>query len=61
LEPLEAALDLAVTDGYVRTFLDEGAPLLALLHTARDQRRHPALCERLLALSTAPAPPARQL
>ena len=32
--PLESALRLAEPEGYVRVFVDEGAPMMALLHAA---------------------------
>jgi LuxR family maltose regulon positive regulatory protein len=51
LEPLERALTLAEPEGYVRLFLDEGAPMAALLHTAADRRIAPAYVARLLAAS----------
>ncbi len=37
LESLEAALRLAEPEGYVRTFVDEGAPMAALLAAAADR------------------------
>ena len=37
LESLEEALSLAEPEGYVRTFLDEGAPMAALLAAAAER------------------------
>jgi LuxR family maltose regulon positive regulatory protein len=38
LEPLERALRLAEPEGYVRVFLDEGAPMVALLRELNRQQ-----------------------
>jgi LuxR family maltose regulon positive regulatory protein len=38
LVKLEKALSLARTEGYVRTFLDEGEPMAKLLHLAKARR-----------------------
>ena len=38
LTTLERALSLARPEGYIRTFLDEGEPLVKLLHLARSRR-----------------------
>jgi LuxR family maltose regulon positive regulatory protein len=48
LVPLERALLEAGPEGYVRLFLDEGAPMAALLHGAGQQGIAPALTGRLL-------------
>ncbi len=61
--PLEGALRLAEPEGYLRLFLDEGAPLAQLLRTAATRGRLPDLAGRLLAAfepepsSSAGAPP----
>ena len=62
LAPLERALLLAEPEGYVRTFLDEAAPMTALLHAAAKRRIAPAYVQRLLSAagSTDSPPPARQ-
>ncbi len=48
LVPLERALGLAEPEGYVRTFVDEGTPMVALLEAAADQGVTPAYVRRLL-------------
>jgi LuxR family maltose regulon positive regulatory protein len=48
LTSLMAALDLAEAEGYVRTFLDEGPPMAALLAVA-DRQDSSAYAQRLLA------------
>jgi LuxR family maltose regulon positive regulatory protein len=48
LTSLMAALDLAEPEGYVRTFLDEGPPMAALL-AAVDRQESSAYARRLLA------------
>ena len=49
LASLEAALGLAEPEGYVRTFLDEGAPMAALLAAAADRGGASPYVRRLLA------------
>jgi LuxR family maltose regulon positive regulatory protein len=49
LAALERALGLAGPEGYVRVFLDEGAPMAALLHEARAHGIVPAYVAQLLA------------
>jgi LuxR family transcriptional regulator, maltose regulon positive regulatory protein len=49
LASLEAALGLAEPEGYVRTFVDEGAPMAALLGAAADRGIAPRYVGRLLA------------
>jgi LuxR family maltose regulon positive regulatory protein len=51
LSALEAALALAAQDGYIRTFLDEGAPLIALLHHMQPQTAYAELCAELIRLA----------
>ncbi len=48
LPPLERALTLAAPEGYVRTFLDEGEPLAALLREVATHNITPDETERLL-------------
>ena len=48
LASLEAALGLAEPEGYVRTFLDEGAPMADLLAAAADRGSDSAYVRRLL-------------
>ena len=43
LVPLERALALAEPEGYVRVFVDEGAPMTALLEAAGEHRRRPGV------------------
>ena len=49
LGPLERALALAEPEGYVRVFVDEGAPMSALLEAAARRSIAPAYAGRLLA------------
>jgi LuxR family maltose regulon positive regulatory protein len=56
--PLEAALALAEPEGYVRIFVDEGAPMAALLEAAAKRSIAPVYARRLLAaLGRRDAPP----
>jgi LuxR family transcriptional regulator, maltose regulon positive regulatory protein len=48
LIPLERALRLAEPQGYLRIFIDEGAPLAALLKTAAERGVVPSYVRRLL-------------
>ena len=58
LASLDGALDLAEPEGYTRTFLDEGAPMAALLSAAVDRGSASAYVHRLrAALGVAPATP----
>jgi LuxR family transcriptional regulator, maltose regulon positive regulatory protein len=59
LEDLRKAVELAVPEGYMRTFLDEGPPIAQLLRLALKQppqpgRNQEGFIRRLLASSTAP-------
>jgi LuxR family maltose regulon positive regulatory protein len=54
LEALRKALALAEPDDYVRTFVDEGPPMAALLREARAHGIFPAYCDRLLTAFPAP-------
>jgi LuxR family maltose regulon positive regulatory protein len=58
LTALEQALVLAAPEGYVRNFLDEGAPMLALLRQAAARGIMPGYVRTLLAGGG--APPATQ-
>ena len=49
LVPLERALTLAEPEGYVRLFLDEGAPMAQLLRDAAARRIRPDYVSKLLA------------
>ena len=49
LSTLERALLLAAPEGYIRLFVDEGAPMLALLHHARMHSAVPGYITTLLA------------
>jgi LuxR family maltose regulon positive regulatory protein len=60
LASLGDALDLAEPEGYARTFLDEGAPMAALLAAAADRGLASAYVQRLRAtLGVTPVTPAR--
>jgi LuxR family maltose regulon positive regulatory protein len=48
MQELTRALAFAEPEGYVRTFVDEGAPMVALLQEARARGVQPDYCERLL-------------
>ena len=48
LPAIERAIRLAGLEGYIRTFLDEGPPMTALLKLAARQRAAPAHVRRLL-------------
>jgi LuxR family maltose regulon positive regulatory protein len=48
LETISQALDLALEESYVRTFLDEGLPMERLLYMAAEHDVHPAYVGRLL-------------
>jgi len=45
---LEKALSLAHTEGYVRSFLDEGKPVAQLLYLAAQRGIYPDYCQKLL-------------
>ena len=49
LVPLERALRLADPEGYVRVFVDEGAPMASLLQAAARQESAPKYVRKLLA------------
>jgi LuxR family transcriptional regulator, maltose regulon positive regulatory protein len=49
LAALEQALTLAESEGYVRSFVDEGAPMARLLHTLHAQGKMQAYVDKLLA------------
>ena len=53
---LERALSLAEPEGYVRTFVDEGAPMAALLRRAASRGVAPAYVSKLLDALEAEAP-----
>jgi len=60
---LEQTLSLAETEGYIRTFVDEGAPMADLLCQAASRKLMPDYVLRLLAAfgpTTAPRPPASE-
>jgi LuxR family maltose regulon positive regulatory protein len=54
LADLQRALSLAAPEDYVRTFVDEGAPMTALLRSAAPGRSTSSYVRRLLAASGAP-------
>ena len=62
LQWLEQALSLAEPEGYVRVFVDEGAPMAALLQAAAQRGIATDYVRRLLSAFGAPEdrPPARQ-
>jgi LuxR family maltose regulon positive regulatory protein len=49
MEKLEQALSLAEPEGYIRIFVDEGAPMAALLHQAAARGLTPNYITKLLA------------
>ena len=53
---LERALTIAEPEGYVRTFVDEGAPMAALLRRAATRGVAPAYVSKLLDALDAQAP-----
>jgi LuxR family maltose regulon positive regulatory protein len=57
---LHRAVTLAEPEGYVRLFIDEGAPMAALLKALRKLSTAPAYVNRLIAASTTAAKPAAQ-
>ena len=57
LESLDAALGLAEPEGYVRTFLDEGAPMATLLTAAADRGDASPYARRLRAALDPPPKP----
>jgi LuxR family maltose regulon positive regulatory protein len=54
LEWLDQALELAVPEGYLRIFIDEGQPMFGLLRLARQRGLRPAAVEEILSLFPAP-------
>jgi LuxR family maltose regulon positive regulatory protein len=63
LSALERALSLAEPEGYVRTFVDEGEPMVRLLRRALAEGIAPSYVSKLLAAfgeSAQPVPPATQ-
>lgn len=60
LAALHRAVTLAQPEGYVRLFIDEGAPMTALLKALRKQPDAPAYLNRLFASTTAIATRASQ-
>jgi LuxR family maltose regulon positive regulatory protein len=48
MDAMEKALSLAQTEGYVRSILDEGEPVNALLYQAAQKGIYPQYCKRLL-------------
>ncbi|MEZ4711271.1 MAG: LuxR C-terminal-related transcriptional regulator [Caldilineaceae bacterium] len=71
LERLEDALEIAEASGLIRLFVDEGAPMAALLRAAAARKPRPAYVGKLLAafepqptraaMAAAPAPSAQAL
>lgn len=59
LEALKQALQLAEPEGYLRLFLDEGAPIIALLSEAANKNISPAYVRKILAHQTSASEPAR--
>ena len=62
LIPLERALTLAKPEGYIRVFVNEGAPIAALLHQAKKHNISPDYVRQLLLASrqTVDTTPAKQ-
>jgi LuxR family maltose regulon positive regulatory protein len=62
LIPLERALTLAEREGYVRVFVDEGAPMAVVLEAAAERGISPSYVRRLLSAlgSTEDRTPAKQ-
>jgi LuxR family maltose regulon positive regulatory protein len=56
LGPLERALSLAEPEGYVRVFVDEGAPMARLLEEAASRGIAPDSARRMLAAFPSPKP-----
>jgi LuxR family maltose regulon positive regulatory protein len=57
LASLQRALTLAEPEGYVRIFVDHGAPMVELLRVAAKPRGTPAYVRRLLAAASPAARP----
>jgi len=55
LATLERALELAEPEGYIRTFLDEGAPMASLLRQSVSKGISPGYASRLLEAFGGPA------
>ena len=56
MDALERALTMAEPEGYIRTFVDEGAPMAALLRRVESQGVAPAYVSKLLDALDAEAP-----
>src|SRR5262249_45218981 len=56
LVPLERALTLAEPEGYVRIFVDEGAPMVVLLQEAGKRKITPSYINQLLKAAGATEP-----
>ncbi len=54
LEWLDRAMGLAELEGYIRIFLDEGAPMVALLRRTQEQGRYSDYIKELLVLFPSP-------
>src|SRR5262249_25545612 len=61
LEVLQRALALAQPEGYVRVFIDEGAPMLTLLKRALQRQGYPGYVARLLGAAGAAAGSSREV
>jgi LuxR family maltose regulon positive regulatory protein len=59
LRRLDAALERAEPEGFVRVFLDEGEPMTALLRTTAGGPRGSERARAVLAAASSPPPPAR--
>jgi LuxR family maltose regulon positive regulatory protein len=59
LAALQKALALARPEGYIRTFLDEGEPMVRLLHLARSRQIEKAYVTDLLSATQEAASPAQ--